>query len=273
MRGGFVLALAVALWWVCPAVAAEVESSCVSCHADEEDEELAAPVEEWRHSVHAEAGVSCDGCHGGNPFEEDEELSMDEDEAGFLGSPSWREQGSFCGSCHGDIRDSYATSVMASVIEEGETVAVCTTCHMPEGHDIRPADTAEILTEDRCSECHDGQRAVALREVLVDLDAEIAHAEHGLEALRGRIDTSSLDREVASLRQRAVVIAHTYDLERISQVADGARARLAGVDETTEALAAESTFRRRLGFGVVLTLSLTAAAAARWKTFYPRRTD
>lgn len=273
-RAGLVTALAIALCWACPAVAVELKSSsCVSCHAEEEDEELAAPVEEWRHSVHAEAGVSCDGCHGGNPNEEDEELAMDEDEAGFLGSPSWTEQAAFCGPCHEDIRDSYATSVMASMIEEGEAVAVCTTCHMPEGHDIRPANTAQILTEDRCSECHDGQRAVDLREVLVDLDGRIAHAAHGLDALRGQIDTASLDREVESIRQRAVVIAHTYDLERISQVAEAAGARLAGVSETTEALAVESTFRRRLGLGVVLGLVLAAAAATRWAALYARRPD
>ena len=73
-----------------PGWGAEALDACVSCHAEEEDSDLSTPVEEWRRSVHAEAEVSCDGCHGGNPHEEDEELSMDEGDAGFLGAPAGR---------------------------------------------------------------------------------------------------------------------------------------------------------------------------------------
>ena len=49
----------------------EDESTCVSCHDAEPDVELAASVPEWRESVHAEALVSCDACHGGDARLED----------------------------------------------------------------------------------------------------------------------------------------------------------------------------------------------------------
>lgn len=245
------LALVAALLLPLPVGAAESESTCIRCHAEEEDPDLSAPVEQWRRSVHAEAEVSCDGCHGGDPFEEDEELSMDEEAAFFIGAPGWTEVPDFCGTCHEDILDAYSQSVMASKIAEGEEVAVCTTCHMVDGHAIANAVPREILTEERCGECHDPDRAHELLELLEDVDLRIDSARAELDPIRDAIDTSALDREIDEIRQRHVVIAHTYDRERISEVAHVARQRLESVTASSRELADEARFRRRLGVGVV----------------------
>lgn len=202
-----------------PGWGAEALDACVSCHAEEEDSDLSTPVEEWRRSVHAEAEVSCDGCHGGNPHEEDEELSMDEGDAGFLGAPGWADVSEFCEACHEEILDAYHQSVVGTIIEEGVKAAVCTTCHMHEGHAIAHADPREILTE---------------------------AARAGLDGISRIIDVSRLDREVKEIRQRAVVITHTYDRERIAEFAGVAHARLDAVASETLELEGEAVFRRSI---------------------------
>jgi hypothetical protein len=245
-----------ALLWALPGAAEELVNTCVSCHAEEEDEEMSEPVEQWRRSVHAEAEVSCDACHGGDPFEEDEELSMDEEAAGFVGAPGWADVPDTCGACHEDIRDGYAQSVMGGLIDEGEEVAVCSTCHMGDGHAIVRPRPREILTRERCGECHDPDRAIELRDLLEETRDRIAGVEAEIQEIHGRIDTSGVDREVREIRQRAVVIAHTYDLERIAQVAAVAHERLEAASAATAELAEEAEFRRRTGAGVVAFLAL-----------------
>lgn len=246
-------ATALTLVWFLPgsARAQETDTSCVSCHLDAEDPDLSAPVEEWRHSVHATAEVSCDACHGGDPFEEDEELSMDEEEAGFMGAPGWADVPEFCGSCHEEILDAYRQSVMASLIGVGVRVAVCTTCHMSDGHAISHAVPREILTEERCGECHDPARGIVLRDLLEDLGARIGSARERLDEIREMMDVSALDQELGEIRWRAVVAAHTYDRHKITEVSRVARERLEGLSVTTRARAEQAAFRQRVGFGVV----------------------
>jgi hypothetical protein len=255
------LAVALALAIGVQEARAEEVNTCVSCHVDEEDAELADPVEEWRQSVHAAAGVTCDGCHGGDPFEEDEELSMDEDETGFIGAPGWADVPALCGACHEEILEGYNESVMAGYIEEGSRVAVCTTCHMTEGHAITGATPREILTEKRCGECHDADRAFKLRDLLEHTTGQIASAEAEVEQIRGAIDTTRLDRELRDLRARAMVIAHTYDSERIAEVSAVCDERLRAVSDETRKLIPEVRFRRRLGAGVVLFFVLASVGA------------
>lgn len=251
--------------WLLPGSgwAEEMETSCVSCHLDEEDPDLSAPVEEWRHSVHATAEVSCDACHGGDPFEEDQELSKDVEEAGFMGAPGWADVPEFCGACHEEILDEYRQSVMAGQIAEGEKVAVCTTCHMIDGHAISHAVPREILTEERCGKCHDAARAIVLRDLLEDLRARIGSARERLEEIREVIDVSELDRELEEIRWRAVVAAHTYDRDRISDVSSAARQRLEGLSVTTRARAQQAVLRQRVGFGVVGFLLATCLGVIR----------
>jgi hypothetical protein len=255
MRAAF-LTLALALAIGAGPVGAEEVNTCVSCHVDEEDEELSDPVEQWRRSVHAAADVTCDGCHGGDPFEEDEELSMDEDEAGFIGSPGWADVPEMCGACHEEILDGYNQSVMAGHIELGTRVAVCTTCHMTEGHAITAATPGEIFTEELCGECHDAARAFELRDLLARTTSQIVSVDAEVGKIRGAIDTTRLDRDLRELRARVTVIAHTYDSKRIAEVASVCEARLRAVSEETRELMPEVRFRRQLGAGAIVFFAL-----------------
>ncbi|GAF82631.1 unnamed protein product, partial [marine sediment metagenome] len=54
----------------------EAEDQCVACHV-ELDDELAAPVEQFKTDVHSAAGLGCADCHGGDPTSDDPDESMD----------------------------------------------------------------------------------------------------------------------------------------------------------------------------------------------------
>jgi hypothetical protein len=65
------------------------ESSCVTCHKLL-DGELLAAVTAMQNDIHAQNGIGCEGCHGGNPspaVAEDPEAAKSR-AAGFIGKPS-----------------------------------------------------------------------------------------------------------------------------------------------------------------------------------------
>lgn len=260
MTGMRTLLLAVAvLVYGSPGHAEEI-NTCISCHVKEKEEDLSAPVEEWRKSTHAKAEVSCDACHGGDPLEPDEELSMSED-AGFVGAPGWYDVPTLCGACHEEMLDGYSESVMAAQIDDGKRVAVCTTCHMTHGHAITHIEPSEVLTAENCGKCHDPQRAFNLLGVLESAGHKLETAHALVEGLHGRIETGRLDRELAEINSRYLVTAHTYNVERIAEIADVASVRVDALAETVADLGEEVRFRRRLGGAAIGFFTLVCIGA------------
>jgi hypothetical protein len=258
------LALSLALVGLLHASArAEVDSTCVSCHAEEEDEELSAPVEEWRRSVHGAAEVSCDSCHGGNPFEEDAELSMDEDKAGYLGEPGWSEVPGFCGACHEEIQDAYLEGTLGQRMAQGERVAVCSTCH--EAHAVHPPVPREILKEERCGEC------ASFLPLIASLEDGFTRVDRELSPLRDWIDTALADRELGGLHHEAILRIHSYDRPRIEEIAGRAKHRLQEISADTAALREQARFRRLLGAGIVGALLVAGFLGDRLSATFRRK--
>ena len=141
--------------------------------------------------------------------------------------------------------------MMASGIPEDEEVAVCTTCHMYEGHAINAPDAREILTADRCGSCHEPERAIEWRDLLEQTNQQLALAHSRVEPIRRMIATAIVDRELEEIRRRVVVTAHTYDRDQIVERAALTQHRLAGVDPVVDELSVEARFRRRMGVGVM----------------------
>ena len=152
---------------------------------------------------------------------------------------------------------------MANAIPEDEEIAVCTTCHMFNGHDIGEADPREILTAERCGECHDARAAIVWRDQLEVVGLQLASAHARIEPIRGSIDTVRLDRELAAIHQATAAIAHTYDLDGIAERSALAERRLAGTGPVIGALLEEARFRRRLGFGVLAGLLVASVGVVR----------
>jgi len=123
-----------------PLLAFGQKNSCVDCHS-RLDDELKAPAASFAADIHAEYGLSCKDCHGGNPDKDDVDLAKDKS---FKGAPKRSQIPQFCGGCHSDAAamraynpalrtdqlSQYGTSRHGQLLKSGDTkAAVCTDCH------------------------------------------------------------------------------------------------------------------------------------------------
>lgn len=151
-----------------PLLAFGQKNSCVECH-DQLDGKLKAPVAALAADVHAEYGLSCKDCHGGNPDNDDVDLAKDKS---FKGAPKRSQIPLFCGGCHSDAAamraynpslrtdqlSQYGTSRHGQLLKSGDTkAAVCTDCHGV--HGIQSARFPKSLTfpwniPQTCGRCH-----------------------------------------------------------------------------------------------------------------------
>jgi hypothetical protein len=167
------------------AAAAPARTSCTACHADAAlfEGDAGLIVATFRDDVHAEVGLSCQDCHGGNPDPAlaEDPSAMDPDFAAnpYRGAPARRDIPAFCGRCHSnptfmrrfrpDIRvdqeREYGTSHHGQALARGDAkVATCVDCHKTHGilrigdprSPVHPKRVAET-----CRSCHGDARRMA----------------------------------------------------------------------------------------------------------------
>jgi hypothetical protein len=176
---------------------------CVRCHT--EDEML--PADLSKEDVHLRPGLSCAGCHGGDPLSADGDAAMSPD-AGFVGVPSKRDVPDFCGKCHSDINvmrrylprvatdqvEQYWTSRHGRLLAKGdEKVADCTSCHT--AHGILPASDSRssvypLNVPSTCKRCHGDPEYMREYGIAVDQFDKFSRSVHGA-ALLEKQDTAS----------------------------------------------------------------------------------
>jgi predicted CXXCH cytochrome family protein len=144
------------------------KNSCIECH-NQLDDELKAPAASFAADIHAEYGLGCKDCHGGDPSQDDVDLAKDKS---FRGSPKRGLIPQFCGGCHSDASvmrvynpslrtdqlSQYETSRHGQLLKSGDTkAAVCTDCHGV--HGIQSARFPKSPTfpwniPQTCGRCH-----------------------------------------------------------------------------------------------------------------------
>jgi len=147
------------------------EDSCVNCHAKLDDARLREPAAEANSDIHHTQGVSCSGCHGGDPSSDDAAAAMNPAK-GFVAKFRPQAIPEMCGSCHSDAAfmlryapniptdqlQQYRTSKHGQALAKGDTnVAVCTSCHG--AHGVRPPSDARspvypTRIVETCGRCH-----------------------------------------------------------------------------------------------------------------------
>ena len=145
---------------------------CLDCHRKEE-RRLAEPTEHFADDIHAEVGLGCVGCHGGDASDPD--ISGMDPDKGYIGRPSRDEIAELCAKCHANAEymkhfnprpyifslAEYRTSVHCKKIAEGDKkVATCTNCHGV--HGIRPhkdplSPVYAKNVPQTCANCHNAE--------------------------------------------------------------------------------------------------------------------
>ena len=192
-------------------------TSCVLCHGDGDlfEQEQLQIVQEYREGVHAEAGLSCHDCHGGNPdpaIADDMDAAMDESYKSnpYLGVPDATAVPGYCGRCHSspeymrrfnpnarvDQEREYWTSQHGLLLKSGDAnVATCSSCHGVHGilaadnprSSVYPTHVAET-----CRGCHGDAERMADYELPNGLPLPIDQYERWRESVHA---AAMLERE------------------------------------------------------------------------------
>jgi predicted CXXCH cytochrome family protein len=172
-RGSFgakLLAVSAFMLLVACAADAQTKNSCLECHAGM-DAPLGVSSPDFLGSIHAQKGITCTSCHGGDASSDDYLVSMGT-KAGYRGHIDRKQIPALCGNCHSDAAymrgydpslrtdqlSQYATSIHGKLIAKGDTnAAVCTDCHGV--HNIvSPKDPRSSVyptnVAKTCSNCH-----------------------------------------------------------------------------------------------------------------------
>lgn len=138
---------------------------CYACHSEQETPAAAT----YKNDVHHAVGVSCAGCHGGDPTSDDQDTAMSRAK-GYIGVPKKDQIPAVCGKCHGPGQSALQTrykldNVLADFKESvhGRALAgnakgpQCVSCHGV--HEIARVKDARspvhpIHVVDTCAKCH-----------------------------------------------------------------------------------------------------------------------
>jgi hypothetical protein len=168
--GPLLFSLAICLAASTPSRAQTSKNSCLDCHS-RLDPPFQVKAEAFASSIHAQKGITCVSCHGGDATTGDMSKAMSP-AAGFKGPIDRKQIPALCATCHSntafmrgfdpslrtDQFSQYQTSVHGQLLAKGDTkVAVCTDCHGV--HDIRaPSDPQSSVyplnVAKTCATCH-----------------------------------------------------------------------------------------------------------------------
>jgi glutaredoxin len=140
---------------------------CLLCHGAMGDK----PSTLFRHDVHFKKGISCSGCHGGDPTKDEMELAMNP-KAGFIGVPRGNQISEVCAHCHADpnTMKSYGSSLPTNqyqllrgsvhgeyAVQGKQRIAQCISCHGAHGI-VSPKDPSSPVYPTKiiatCGSCH-----------------------------------------------------------------------------------------------------------------------
>ncbi len=180
----------------------QAANSCLDCHSALPDP-LGVTQEKFSQDIHAQKGLTCASCHGGDATSYDPDQAMSR-KAGWKGKIDRNQIPQLCGSCHSnpaymrqydpslrtDQLAQYHTSVHGKRLAAGDTkVAVCTDCHSV--HDIRPPSDPRstvnpVNVAKTCSRCHSDAAYMKAYGIPTDQYAKyITSVHHQALAVRG----------------------------------------------------------------------------------------
>jgi len=183
--------------------AKKYEDECIKCHIEND----IMPEHFSKSDIHWQNGLSCSGCHGGDPNEVDEEKAMSISN-GYVGVPDKKDIPQFCGKCHSNLEEmqlfqpriptdqvsQYYVSTHGKQLKIGNMdVASCTDCHTT--HDILPASdtrstTYAINIPNTCNNCHGNSELMDKYNMESTQVAEYSQSVHGI-ALLEKLDVGA----------------------------------------------------------------------------------
>jgi hypothetical protein len=227
-----------------PAPAAEQpETVCIQCHGSLPDK-LGAPVKLWRTSIHAENGISCNACHGGDPKDAADAMNRSR---GFLGAPKEADIPAFCGRCHPGVLKDYLASAHGKRLGQGGPT--CFTCHS--NHAIQKASLT-LINEKSCTRCHSFERARAIRDAMQQTEGYIVNIDGRIKGFQAQgVDTDRLGKGLFATRNRFHTLFHDVNVTRVKAESTQINLELAKLDQDLKVIEETRAKRKTVGAFVI----------------------
>jgi len=185
------------------------EPVCIECHS-RMPEKYSQPVTLWRGSIHAENGIFCNGCHGGDPKDAANAMSP---ARGFLGAPREPAVPAFCGRCHVGVLKDYLASAHGRALGNGGPT--CVTCHG--NHQVVKA-TLELINEKNCRRCHSFERARVIRAAMQETETMVVAIDGHISAFKKvGTDTEKLEKDLFAVRNSFHTLFHNVNVELVKK--------------------------------------------------------
>lgn len=206
-------------------------NSCVNCHSKIGKSDPSHPAHsfiEWQTSIHANKGINCDACHGGNPSAKEPSLahknisrSMDPGSSIYFDKIP-----DSCGSCHLQELEGFKSSDHYKELNRSGKGPNCVTCHgSMASHVMTPRELESV-----CTLCH--RRPTKAYAALLSLQTSRKY----IVQLRNRIQDSKskkIETEAQSNiliqseknYQEALKIWHTFNMEKVLEKAQELQSR------------------------------------------------
>lgn len=228
------------------------EPVCIECHS-KLPEKYSQPIKLWQGSIHAENGIYCNGCHGGDPKDAANAMSPSR---GFLGVPKEPAIPAFCGRCHIGVLNDYLASAHGRMLGKGGPT--CVTCHG--NHHVVKA-SLELINEKSCSRCHSYVRANVIRTAMQENETTIVTIDGRISALKNiGTDTETLEKELFAVRNRFHTQFHNVNVELLKKESARIQADLKKIQTRLDKL--DDTHQNRKIAGAIAVSFMALAALA-----------
>jgi len=234
-----------------PAAAAGTdETVCVQCHAKLPGK-YGEPVKLWQGSIHAENGIACNSCHGGDPRDAANAMKP---ARGFLGVPKEAAIPAFCGRCHVGVLKDYLTSLHGKALGRGGPT--CVTCHG--NHNVVKA-SLDLINEKSCSRCHSYQQAEKIKAAMNTTENMILNIESRTAGFKQQgIDADRLEKRLFAVRNSFHSLFHTVDTARVGTESAHIQAELKKLEHILDGI--DEQLRKRKLFGAFAVAGALLAA-------------
>lgn len=247
---------------VLSAAAGADEIVCIQCHA-KLPEKYSEPVKLWQGSIHAENGIACNSCHGGDP--RDAAMAMSP-ARGFLGAPKEAAIPTFCGRCHVGVLKDYLSSLHGKALGRGGPT--CVTCHG--NHNVVKA-SLDLINEKSCSRCHSFAQAEKIKTAMSETEKLILKIETGIAAFKQQgIDTDRLEKSLFAVRNSFHSLFHTVDTVKVGVESARIRTELKKLETILSDIDDQQRKRKLFGAGAVTGALLLALLVYLLRKTYDR---
>lgn len=225
------------------------EIVCIQCHSGLPDK-YSQPVKLWRGSIHAENGIACNDCHGGDPGDMANAMSP---ARGFLGVPGDTAIPSFCGRCHVGVMKDYLTSAHGKALGAGGPT--CVTCHG--SHQLSKA-TLDLINQKTCGRCHSFERARVIKSAMQETENTIIAIDASIRVFKGQgVNTEKMEQDLFAVRNRFHTLFHDVDVEKVKKESARINSDLKKIEGTLQDLD-DSRQKRKIAGAVAVAGALVA---------------